>query len=323
MIFTLTVLTTILFNLKAVETSRSILHKTVALQIGKPSMQYVLRNDDFQSRKVNIIFASVVIILLLMGIMLLFYLLDKTYWQLKHAEQSRSEMISVISHNAKHYLTVIKGRVDLLLMKLEAGIRVNNLSRDLNMLRENTISLNYLIDNLKNNELLSQGKVAVFPAIVDLPKIIRKTLGHLQELITARKISAEFSAAESTFYVSADIRLAEQIIMNLIHNAVKFTREGGEVKIKMCRQDGRIKTYIHDQGPGIAPENWEEIFIPFTRLHPGLPGTGLGLSNSRQFIELLGGKLGIAESQPGAGTIFYFELVAADPETISDKEMSA
>jgi DNA-binding response OmpR family regulator/anti-sigma regulatory factor (Ser/Thr protein kinase) len=120
--------------------------------------------------------------------------------------------------------------------------------------------------------------------------------------------------ATSGLCVRADSTRFKQILMNLIGNAIKFTPEGGEIKLTARRVDGAVRVEVRDSGPGIPLEEQQRIFEAFYRLadtNMKVEGTGLGLAITRRLVELHGGELSI-ESQPGSGSCFFFILPLVD-----------
>jgi signal transduction histidine kinase len=110
--------------------------------------------------------------------------------------------------------------------------------------------------------------------------------------------------------IEGDERRVRQVVFNLLSNAVKFTPAGGTVEVSSSRQNGNVRVSIADTGPGIAPEDQERIFQEFQQTEVGITqreGTGLGLTLSRQLIELHGGRIWV-ESALGEGSTFSFTL---------------
>jgi signal transduction histidine kinase len=116
--------------------------------------------------------------------------------------------------------------------------------------------------------------------------------------------------------IRADERKVRQVIFNLLSNAVKLTPPGGQVDVSVFVADGMVEVAVTDTGPGILREDRERIFEEFQQArgssHESREGTGLGLTLSRQFIELHGGHLWV-ESEQGAGSTFRFTLPLEQP----------
>ncbi len=165
--------------------------------------------------------------------------------------------------------------------------------------------------------------------INDILDLSRIEAGRLQLAIETVPVETSFSEACDTLHpligkkghvvvrhpapglsVRADNMRLKQILMNLIGNAVKFTPEGGKIELAATRIDDVVRLEVRDTGPGIPPEEQQRIFEAFYRLSQSSKapeGTGLGLAITQRLVELHGGNLGL-ESQPGAGSCFYFTL---------------
>jgi signal transduction histidine kinase len=114
--------------------------------------------------------------------------------------------------------------------------------------------------------------------------------------------------------------------MNLVSNAIKFTPEGGVIVIQACTENGNLKVEVTDTGIGIAPDDLNKLFKPFTQLDMSstrkVGGTGLGLSISKALTEAHGGAIGVL-SEPGKGSTFWFTLPAtAQPQLPTPLEVA-
>jgi signal transduction histidine kinase len=131
--------------------------------------------------------------------------------------------------------------------------------------------------------------------------------GHVHlELVSESGVSA----------VAADADKVRQVLANLVDNAVKYSPDGGEVRVEVSAQDEQVRFAVHDEGLGIPSAEHRRIFDKFYRLDPdmtrGIGGTGLGLYICRELVRLMDGRIWVT-SEPGRGSTFAFELPAADP----------
>ena len=141
----------------------------------------------------------------------------------------------------------------------------------------------------------------------------------LEELFSARGIQmdwvlySDYDAMIDAF-VSGDIALIERVLENLIENAIKYTPEGGHIRLSLVLGPGHIAARVSDTGVGIPKDQIPHIFERFYRVEKsrgeGPEGTGLGLAIARRILELHGSAIAV-ESKPGAGTSFSFELRTA------------
>jgi DNA-binding response OmpR family regulator len=141
--------------------------------------------------------------------------------------------------------------------------------------------------------------------------------------LAGKKSQMLLQQAPSGLSVRADPTRFKQVLMNLIGNAIKFTPEGGQIRLSADRREGLVRVEVRDSGPGIPVHEQQQIFEAFYRLGETgkkTEGTGLGLAITRRLVELHGGSLGL-ESQPGSGCCFYFTLPVA--EAVETQEVRA
>jgi len=153
---------------------------------------------------------------------------------------------------------------------------------------------------------ISAEAIAVQPLIDDALDLTRPLADGMEVVIHDPALSGGDS------YVFADNQRLKQVLINLIANAIKYNRRGGEVSVAVASVAGsdRVRISVADTGPGLDQASIEKLFVPFERLDAavsGIEGTGLGLAVSRSPIEAMGGTIAAA-STPGAGSVFWVEL---------------
>jgi PAS domain S-box-containing protein len=236
------------------------------------------------------------------------------------ASRAKSTFLANMSHELRTPLNSILGIAQL--MERDAGFSSQH--RDsLKILSRSGYYLLELINDVLEMSKIEAGKTAPDTTSFDP----RSFLGDLEEMTRVR---ADQKGLELLFeyktnlpeYIESDLRKLRQILINLLSNAIKYT-EKGRVTLRVgCKQDtegtptakpgseARLEFEIEDTGIGIAPEDMQRIFDPFVQVNPGRAareGTGLGLTLSRMFIELLGGEITI-RSQVGRGSTFAFHI---------------
>jgi PAS domain S-box-containing protein len=227
------------------------------------------------------------------------------------ASKAKSEFLAVMSHELRTPLNAIGGYLELLAMGLHGPLTLEQ-QRDVERIQRAQHHLLVLINDVLNYSRIEAGKVDFHPEPVQLEELANAVLPLVESLAAAAEIRLVREPLPSVA-VLADRTKAEQIVLNLLTNAVKFTPAGGSVVIA-GRDEGQMASLtITDTGPGIDPADQERIFEPFVQvgrtLSTGLEGTGLGLAISRDLARGMGGDLRVASS-PGSGASFILEMPA-------------
>src|ERR687889_178101 len=167
-----------------------------------------------------------------------------------------------------------------------------------------------LIDDILELSAIEAGTVAVEPRSVELRPLVGDVIAALASRAEARRVALG-NFVEAGVSVRADPRRLEQMLTNLLDNAVKFSREGGGVRVHHERSAGRDRVSVTDSGDGIAPEHLPRIFERFYRVDRArsraLGGTGLGLAIVKHLARAHGGEASV-RSDPGEGSTFTLEL---------------
>jgi len=237
--------------------------------------------------------------------------LVKTLKEMEGVNKAKSDFISSVSHELRTPLTSVKGFSSLLVAEKfgalppEAKARLEKIDQNVNKLVE---MVNVLLDISR----IESGKTEIKIAPADIVKLIKDAGDFLSPQIQAKKITFETELPDE-LVVLMDKNLIERVLINLINNSLKFTPEGGKIKIVCAQENERAKISITDTGCGIPKEDMGKLFSEFYRsqLTKGMPGTGLGLSLVKRIIETHKEKIWV-ESEVGKGTTFYFTLKLGD-----------
>jgi signal transduction histidine kinase len=170
--------------------------------------------------------------------------------------------------------------------------------------------INAVLDVVK----IESGKVVASPDRIDISALAARCLDMMRETATERRVALGLAIAPDVAPIYADPQHVRQIVINLLANAVKFTRAGGRVELgARCLDDRLVEIWVEDDGIGIAPEHVDKVMEPFSQVHDSQinsgSGTGLGLPISRSLAELNRGRLHL-ESRLGVGTIARITLPA-------------
>ena len=164
---------------------------------------------------------------------------------------------------------------------------------------------------------IEAGQMTLYLERLSVREVAADVLETLRPLTVEKGITLDIAASESGDTVRADRDRLHQVLLNLTHNAIKFTASGGRVRVQVEEQSAReVVVTVEDTGVGIPAEDIERIFTIFHQAHPDVVstgGSGLGLAIAKKLVELQGGRMWV-RSQPGQGSVFSFALPAAARE---------
>jgi len=235
---------------------------------------------------------------------------DRTL-ELEKADRLRSLFLSHVSHELRTPLTSIKGFVENMLAGL-AGPLSDKQSIYLERIGVNVARLIRMIAELLDRSRIESGKMDLLPGEVDLKKCVSEVVEQLRAFAVSKGQQLDEHLPSDGLMVWADGDRVVQILTNLLHNAIKFTPEGGRIAVRVEPDAPNLaRVSVADSGPGIPPQALTKIFDPFFRVgqeHRGSPkGLGLGLSIAKTLVELHGGSITV-KSEPGGGSDFVFTL---------------
>ena len=229
--------------------------------------------------------------------------------QLEVASRHKSEFLANMSHELRTPLNAIIGFSEVLAERLFGEINAKQAEYLSDML-ESGRHLLCLINDILDLSKIEAGRMDLEPTDFDLPAAIDNALILVRERAQRHGITLGRTVDERLGMIRADERKVKQVLLNLLSNALKFTPDGGTVDVQVDVNDGEAKILVRDTGVGIAPEDQRAVFEEFRQVGPAskkMEGTGLGLTISRKFVELHGGRIWV-ESQVGLGSTFAFTL---------------
>lgn len=230
--------------------------------------------------------------------------------QIDRLEIIRQEFLSNISHELRTPLTSILAFVETL---EEGGIDDPDNNRHfLSVIRRNAERMHELIADILELSMIESGNVSVDIREMRLFNAVDEVLSALSAKARDRDVTLKNEVPRTTLVLADPVRLG-QMLTNLVDNAIKFNRRGGEVRISYERRAGRSVISVRDTGEGIMPEHAQRIFERFYRADRArsreVGGTGLGLSIVKHLARLHGGEVSV-DSVLGSGTTFTIELPA-------------
>jgi len=232
----------------------------------------------------------------------------------------KSDFVSNVSHELRTPLTAIKGAVDLMLRRVTGPLtekQVHYLTR----VKSNTQHLTGLINDLLDLSKIESGRIEVKSSPVSLSNLVHEVVDALRPVAAEKVIELESAVPRKPILVLADRDKINQILMNLIGNAIKFTPVQGRVTVStLTIGDENVQVSVSDTGPGVPPDETNKIFAKFyqvAELNGANPkGTGLGLAIAKALVELHGGQIWV-DSEPSRGSTFCFTLPLSTPRNSS------
>ncbi len=225
------------------------------------------------------------------------------------ADRIKSAFLATMSHELRTPLNSIIGFTGILMQGL-AGPLNDEQHKQLGMVQNSSRHLLSLINDVLDISKIEAGQLELSIAPVDLRASLQKVLTLVAPIAEQKKIALRGELAADLGEIHTDQRRLEQIVINLLNNAIKFT-EQGSVTLDCRRQGERYLLRIIDTGIGMHQEELSRIFQPFHQVESGLAraheGTGLGLAICKRLVGRMGGTITV-ESQPGAGSMFIVDL---------------
>jgi two-component system phosphate regulon sensor histidine kinase PhoR len=231
--------------------------------------------------------------------------------RLKQLENTRQEFVANVSHELRTPLSLIKGYVETLIDNPE--VPAPKRQSFLETIEKHADRLTYLIEDLLTISRLESGRVALNLHKLDLHEAAQRSLDDLESKAAAKAVTFHNEVAPG-LTARADGDRIQQLLTNLIDNAIKYGRPGGNVTIgARPAENDRIELWVRDDGPGIPPEAIDRVFERFYRVDKARSreagGTGLGLSIVKHIIQAHGGEVWV-ESELGQGAVFFLTLQA-------------
>ena len=242
-----------------------------------------------------------------------YYSLVTDITELKRIDQMKSEFVSTVSHELRTPLTSIRGSLGLLAGGV-AGPLPDAAQGLVDIAKNNCERLIRLINDILDSEKIESGKMAFDMKVVELRPLLEQVLAANEGFAGQHKVRLALAAPAQALQVNVDPDRLNQVVTNLVSNAVKFSPADSVVEVRIRRAGNRVRVEVEDRGPGIPDEFRARIFQKFSQADSSdarlKGGTGLGLTIAKAIVERLDGIIGFT-SKPGAGTTFYFELPEA------------
>lgn len=230
---------------------------------------------------------------------------------LEQTENMRRQLIGDISHELRTPLTTIKGSLEGL---MDGVLPADKTTYE--QIHSEADRLERLVEDLQELSRIEGGAYILNLSTLNLSESIQTVSRHLQPIFQDKNIRLAINLPQALPSVMADPDRLEQILVNLLSNAVNYTPEAGVIEISTAKEDNMVRISVHDNGIGIAAEHLPHIFTRFYRIdksraRPG-GGSGIGLTISKHLVEAHGGRIRVESAGIGKGSTFSFTLPIAD-----------
>jgi len=231
--------------------------------------------------------------------------------ELKQLDQIRREFVANVSHELRTPLSILRGYIEVLLDEPETPRK--ELARILSIMERHSKRLRRLVDDLLSLAQLESSQAKLELSLVRVDELFNNLIRDWKEKLTAKNLKVIVDLAPEALMLHADGTRMEEVLYNLLDNAVKFSRENGQIHVRATRRGSDMVLSVTDNGLGIGKEHLPRIFERFYRADKArsreLGGTGLGLAIVKHIAQLHGGRVE-AESELGHGTTIRVVLPA-------------
>ncbi len=235
---------------------------------------------------------------------------------LERAHRNKDEFLATLGHELRNPLATVVNAVNLL---KQAGTDEGLLHDVRDMIERQARHMTRLVDDILDVSRISQGKITLDRAPIELAPAIRRAVDAARPLIEGRQQDLSVSLPAEAIWLEADPIRVEQILVNLVSNATKYTGAGGRIWVMASRIDDEAVITVRDTGVGIEPEMLPRIFEMFAQqgrtLDRSEGGLGVGLTLVKRLAELHGGRVEAASPGVGRGSEFTVRLPISEPPT--------
>jgi signal transduction histidine kinase len=224
--------------------------------------------------------------------------------------KTKTEFVSIASHQLRSPVSAIKWQIELLLSHLTEGMNPKQLEIIKEVNRSNE-RMNRLVSDLLDVARIEQGRFALISEDFNMVEAIQEVIEELDINIKTNGVKVSFSSPEENIIVNGDKRRIKMVAENIISNAAKYSHEGGDVSVELLLTGRDVVVSVRDYGVGIPLEQQKKVFSKFFRsdniVRYKTDGTGLGLYIAKNIMEQSGGKIWFT-SKENSGSVFNFSL---------------
>jgi two-component system phosphate regulon sensor histidine kinase PhoR len=228
--------------------------------------------------------------------------------EMRRLETIRRDFVANVSHELRTPISVIQANAETL---LDGALDDTDFGRGfVEAIHRNSERLSRLITELLDLSRIEARRYPMDIEVLSVRRAVQRVVDAMSQAVSAKSMQVELSMATG-LQVLADSKALDQVLYNLLDNAVKYTPEGGNISIRAGARSGHVLIEVQDDGPGIAPRHRARIFERFYRIDPGrsrdMGGTGLGLAIVKHLVDSMRGSIGVKPA-PGGGALFWVTL---------------
>jgi signal transduction histidine kinase/CheY-like chemotaxis protein len=235
--------------------------------------------------------------------------------ELADAHRRKDEFLAMLAHELRNPLAPVRSGLHII---KQLGISGTPLEKVQQIMERQVELLVHLVDDLLDLSRIAHGKIHLVKQKVNLASVVQPAVEACKPLIESRRHELTVSLPEEPLHLQADPTRLEQILINLLNNAAKYTNEGGHIELHARQADGEVVIRVRDNGIGVSPEMVCRIFEPFQQddwvSGNASVGLGVGLTLVRRLTELHGGRVEVHSAGVGQGSEFVVHLPALSDE---------
>jgi len=261
--------------------------------------------------------AALFVVVLLLLNHFRFFGYARLFQKLKEVDEMKDNFISLASHELRTPVTALRGFAELALRKLKSG-RVQEATEDLDKVNKSAEGIASLVNDLLDVSRIEQKRLKLEISKIELTAVLTTIISELKVQADQKGLALNYLKPQGGLFIAADPQKLNQIFVNLVGNAIKYTQKGS-VEISHEIDGDQIKTFVKDTGIGIPAEEMPHLFEKFHRVQneatQQIRGTGLGLWITKQLIEMMKGKI-FVESIENTGTKVIVVFPQAKPPEV-------